>query len=266
MKVSGNLIKMKPENNNPVDYYLPINGEDIHLNPLLNKIISLAHNGVINCIHCGKKTNKSFSQGFCFNCFKTAPEADECVVRPELSKAHLGIARDMDWAREHDLIDHFVYLSVTSNLKVGVTRYHQIPGRWIDQGASQAIKLARTPNRHIAGIIEVFLKKHVDDRTNWQAMLKGEANNEIDLVPEKEKLTELLPRELKKYVCDDNEIHRLAYPGMVKLEKIKSFSFDKEKTLTGTLTGIKGQYLVFDNEKALNIRKHNGYFVSFETA
>ena len=265
MQHSGNLIKMRSDAAELVCYFLPLGDEEIDMNSLLGKEITMKHNGVINCINCGKKTNKSYSQGFCYNCFLTAPEADESVIRPELSKAHLGIARDMEWAKEHDLIDHFVYLSITSDLKVGVTRYTQIPTRWIDQGATQAIKLARTPNRHIAGVIEVFLKKFVADKTQWQAMLKGNINLDIDLFAEKSKLTERLPGELRKYAEPDNSISTFTYPLLSKIEKVNSVSFDLTSKIGGRLTGIKGQYLIFDDERVLNIRKHNGYYIDFET-
>jgi hypothetical protein len=222
MQLSGNLIKMRSEAAEPVRYFLPLGNNEIDMNSLLGKEIAMAHNGVINCISCGKKTNKSYSQGFCYNCFLIAPEADESVIRPELSKAHLGIARDMEWAKEHDLIDHFVYLAVTSDLKVGVTRHTQIPTRWIDQGAIRAIRLARTPNRHIAGVIEVFLKKFVADKTQWQAMLKGNINPDIDLLAEKLRLVERLPGELRKYAEEDSSIASFTYPVPSKIEKVRN--------------------------------------------
>lgn len=266
MQLSGNLIKMRSEAADPIHYYLALGDVEIDMNSLLGKEITMKHNGVINCINCGKKTNKSYSQGFCYNCFLTAPEADESVIRPELSKAHLGIARDMEWAKEHDLIDHFVYLSVTSDLKVGVTRHTQIPTRWIDQGAVKAIKLARTPNRHIAGVIEVFLKRFVADKTQWQAMLKGNINTNIDLLAEKVRLVDKLPGELHKYAEPDSSISIFTYPEWSKTESINSVGFDSTPEITGRLAAIKGQYLIFDDGRVINIRKHNGYFIDFETA
>ena len=230
MKASGNLIKMRSELNQPVDYFLKLGDQEIYMNSLIGKEITFEHNGVINCIHCGTKTKKSYSQGFCYNCFQTAPEADQSVVRPELSMAQFGNARDMEWATEHDLIDHYVYLSVTNDLKVGVTRYHQIPTRWIDQGAVKAIKLAKTPNRHIAGIIESFLKNHLADITKWQPMLKEEINTKIDLVEEKERIAKLLPSELQQYIETDNSLAEFSYPGDFALQNVKSVSFDKLAT------------------------------------
>lgn len=263
MIAEGNLIKMHTEWNTPINYILQVGDIEVDMNALIGKEISMEYNGVINCIHCGKKTKTSFNQGFCYNCFQTAPQADESVIRPELSMAQFGVSRDMEWAKKHDLIDHYVYLSVTNDLKVGVTRHHQIPTRWIDQGATQAIKLAKTPNRHIAGVIEKFLKKDVADITKWQAMLKDEVNKDVDLLQEKNRISQLLPAELQRYIDEDNSIMELTYPGDYQLSKVKSVGFDKMPKIEGKIGRIKGQYLIFDNGTVLNIRKHNGYWVKF---
>ena len=263
MKFEGNIHKMRTELRNPVNYFLPIGKNEVGINALIGKKISLSFTGQINCISCGKITKTSFNQGFCYNCLQTAPEASESIVRPELSKSHLGIARDMEWAEKHDLIDHYVYLALSNDVKVGVTRNHQIPTRWIDQGASFAIKLAKTPNRHIAGIIEVFLKKYYSDKTNWREMLKNEVASNIDLKKEKEKISVLLPNELQKYIDLDNEITAIEYPVIGYPQKVTSISFDKTSKIEGELKGIKGQYLIFDDNSVLNIRKHNGYFIRF---
>ncbi len=263
MQLEGNLIKMRTKLESPVKYFLRLGENEILLNDFIGKEISLIYNGQINCISCGKRTKTSFGQGFCYNCLQTAPEAGESVVRPELSKAQFGIARDMEWAEKHDLIEHIVYLAVSSEVKVGVTRNHQIPTRWIDQGASFAIQLAKTPNRHIAGVIEVFLKKHFTDKTNWRAMLKNEVAKDLDLVKQKEKVYGLLPLELKNYFDPDNKITEIEYPVISYPKTVKSIGFDKSSKIEGKLTGIKGQYLIFENNLVLNIRKHNGYFVQF---
>jgi len=265
MQLEGNILKMRTELASPVKYTLPISENEIAMNALIGKEISMNFTGQINCISCGKQTKTSFSQGFCYNCLQTAPEASESVIRPELSKAHLGIARDMEWAVKHDLIDHIVYLAVSSDVKVGVTRHHQNPTRWIDQGASAAIKLATTPNRHISGIIEVLLKKHFTDKTNWRTMLKNEIAQNINLLEEKNKVYQLLPAELKKYFEPDNEITEIEYPVISFPLNIKSIGFDKTPKIEGILTGIKGQYLIFQDDSVLNIRKHNGYFLQIRS-
>ena len=158
-----------------------------------------------------------------------------------------------------------MYLAISSGVKVGVTRSTQIPTRWMDQGAWQAIKLAKTTNRYSAGIIEVALKEHVSDRTQWQRMLKNQLIEGVDLLDKKKEMLAHLTDELRKYKCDDNDITEIIYPVEEYPEKVKSLSFDKLNEIEGRLWGIKGQYLMFDDGTVLNIRKHNGYKVSLET-
>ncbi|RKD92396.1 DUF2797 domain-containing protein [Mangrovibacterium diazotrophicum] len=263
MEYQGNILKMRSEFADPVRYFFRIGDQEIDMNALLGKQIRMQFDGQINCIACGKRTKTSFSQGFCYSCLQTAPEASETVMRPELSKSQFGIARDMKWAEEHDLIDHIVYLAVSSELKVGVTRHHQVPTRWIDQGASYAIRVAQTPNRHIAGVIEVFLKKYFTDKTNWRDMLKNNVAENFNLPEEKENVLRLLPAELRQYRCDNDEVMHFNYPALEFPDKIKSLSFDKEPVIEGEMKGIKGQYLLLDGGQVLNVRKHNGYYLSF---
>jgi hypothetical protein len=264
MQAEGNILKMRSEYENPVKYNLPVGTDVIFLNEWIGHSVKLEFTGRINCIACGKQTRTSFGQGFCYNCLQTAPEASESVMRPELSKAHFGIARDIEWAKQHDLIDHFVYLAASSDLKVGVTRNHQVPVRWIDQGASSAIIIAKTPNRHIAGIIEVWLKKYYSDKTNWREMLQNQLAD-VDLPAEKSKAIDLLPAELQKYAYAGSEIFSFHYPVVEYPRKLTSLSFDKTPVIHEVLTGIKGQYLLFENGMVLNIRKHNGYFIRIES-
>ncbi len=263
MILTGNLEKMKSEISDTVMYKLLIGDKEICINDFLGKNISLQFKNQINCVSCGAKTKKSFGQGFCYNCFTSAPEASECILHPEKCKAHLGISRDMQWSINHCLTDHIVYLANSSNIKVGITRKTQIPTRWIDQGATEAIILAITPNRHIAGIIEKYFMNYYSDKTSWQTMLKGN-NSSQDLISEKQKAVEKLPKELKQYIVDDNQITKINYPVLSFPEKIKSITFDKTDRIEGILTGIKAQYLILDNENVINIRKHRGYLVDIE--
>ena len=250
--------------NESVKYILSLGDDKIIMNDLIGKIISFKWTGKIICISCGNNINKSFAQGFCYPCFLKVPQTSECILRPELCQAHEGIARDMDWARQHCLQDHFVYLAISSGLKVGVTRSEQIPTRWIDQGAWKAIRLSKTPNRYIAGLIEVALKAHVSDRTQWQRMLKNQLIDGVDLLVEKNKMLNYLPDELKIYVSKRDDITEINYPVNDYPDKVKSLSFDKINEIKGKLWGIKGQYLIFDNGNVLNIRKHNGYGITLE--
>ncbi len=263
--MQGNIKKMATELAETVTYKLPIGDELLEMNSLIGKTITLTYLHQINCIHCGKKTKTSFAQGYCYNCYKTLPQTDASIINPELDLSYLGISRDMEWAKNHSLQPHYVYLAFSGNLKVGVTRESQVPTRWIDQGAIQAIKIAKTPNRHIAGVIEVALKSYFSDKTNWRNMLKNRKNLTIDLLAEKKKAIDLLHLELRQYQCEDDTIYDINYPLSNPIDKINSFNFDKVDTFTGVLTGIKGQYLIFDNSNVINIRRHNGYLVNIET-
>lgn len=249
--------------NETVEYHLPVGDELIDMNALLNKTIKLEYKGEMYCIGCGRKTNKSFFQGYCFPCLKTAPQTSPCILHPEKCEAHLGISRDMEWSKEHCLQNHIVYLAVSSGLKVGVTRRSQVPVRWIDQGAWKAIKLAQTPNRNAAGLLEVALKKHFDDKTNWRKMLTNNLTTDIDLVEKKQTAWELAPDELKDYFIDDDQVIEITYPVIAYPDKVKSIGFDKQPVIEKKLTGIKGQYLIFEDNTVLNIRKHNGYLIEF---
>jgi hypothetical protein len=260
MNQKGTIRKMRSEMDNPVRYFLPVGEVEVYMNECLGKHLRLQYLGEIHCIRCGRKTSKSFAQGYCYPCFTTAPETEDCVLRPELCQAHEGIARDLEYAKEHCLIEQVVYLSLTSNLKVGVTRNTQVPTRWIEQGAVRAIELARTPNRYLAGQIEVRLKAFIKDKTNWRAMLKNEVPD-IDLLSSKHEIAKKVSPEWSQYLSGDNTIYSFQYPVNDYPEKVGSMNFDKEPVVEGVLTGIKGQYLMFDSNKVLNARKFGGYSV-----
>ena len=264
MRYNGTLLKMETKLANPIEYELPIGDELVYMNHLIGKYIAFKWLKEIYCVACGRKTNKSFAQGFCYPCFLNAPETSECIFRPELCQAQDGVARDMEWAENHCLQDHIVYLAISSGIKVGVTRSGQIPARWIDQGAWQAIKLAKTPNRYTAGLIEVALKKHISDRTNWQRMLKNQLIEGVDLTIAKKEIIAHLPSDLQNYISEEDNITEINYPVNEYPEKVKSLSFDKLGEIAGRLWGVKGQYLIFDDGTVVNMRKHTGYMVELE--
>lgn len=261
--MKGILHKMKVENGNPISYSLTLENQEICLNDFIGKEINLKFLNEIRCVSCDKVTKKSFNQGFCYSCFIEAPESAECIIRPELCRAHLGEGRNVEWEEKHHNQPHIVYLAASSGVKVGVTRETQVPNRWIDQGASSAIILAEVPNRYLAGVLEVELKNHFTDKTNWQKMLKNDIDESIDLENEKWSLEEILPEDLTQYFSENDTIWELDFPVTNYPEKVKSVTFDKETEIKGTLAGIKGQYLIFDDNRVLNIRRHSGYLVEF---
>ncbi len=259
----GNLRKMLVALEDQIQYRLKLS-EELDMNAFIGQEIRIEWEGIIHCQKCAKVTKKSFGEGFCYSCFISAPEAAECILRPELCRAHLGEGRDPEWEEKHHNQPHVVYLAASSAVKVGITRKEQVPTRWIDQGASEAIILAETPNRYEAGRIEVALKDLFTDKTHWQKMLKNDIDETIDLVEEKWGLEGQLPADIIDFFSEDDEATALNYPVNKYPEKIKSLSLDKMPIVSGLLSGIKGQYLLFDSGEVFNIRKHTGYYVKIK--
>lgn len=269
--VKGVLSKMQGNNQDIVDYFLPVGEQKVHLNPLIGKPVSLVHTGNIFCCHCGKKTKKSYSQGHCFVCMKKLASCDMCIMKPETCHYAEGTCREPEWAQKNCMVDHYVYLSNTSSLKVGITRHTQIPTRWIDQGATQGLPVIKVKTRQLSGLIEVELAKHIADKTNWRMLLKGDG----DTMNLRQKWQELEPLVKDKIIALKNEFgensisllsnssaSELNYPVEQHPSKIVSHNFDKDPEVNGILQGIKGQYLLL-NTGVINIRKFTSYEVEF---
>lgn len=258
MIYTGDLSKLTTEHSSPIKYTLVLGNHQQLLNDLLGKNIQISFSGKIHCIECGKLTKSSFAQGFCYNCFQTSPATEECVLKPELCRAHLDEGRDVEWAKTHHLKPHVVYLAYSSHVKVGVTRSTQVPTRWMDQGAVKAIPFLKTPNRHIAGVAEVYLKQRFSDKTSWKKMLAAPDLFIPDLKDEVKEALFFLPEELKKYQYS-SPVFEFDYPVNSYPIIRKSINLDKTPEVNGVLCGIKGQYLLFESGEVMNVRKHNGY-------
>ncbi len=263
MTYEGNLLKMRVALAEPVQYTLKLEEDKIDMNQLLGQTIHLAFEGRINCINCGRLTKKAFGQGFCYPCFINAPQNSECIIRPELCRAHLGEGRDMEWDTAHHLQPHIVYLALTDAIKVGVTRDTQVPTRWIDQGARQALPIAEVPYRYLAGKIEVALKDHFTDKTNWRNMLKNVVKEDLRLEDYWEQAQKYLSDDVQEYVLANCPITEIHYPVLEYPEKVKSLGLDKNPMISSKLLGIRGQYLILENGEVFNVRNHSGYFVHF---
>ena len=270
MSVTGDLRKMGVEDASPVRYFLRIGSERIPLNERLGETIRLHFAGTIHCVACGRETRKSFNQGYCFPCFRQLASCDRCIVSPELCHFHLGTCREPEWGLQHCMQPHVVYLANSSGVKVGITRAGQIPTRWIDQGASQALPMIRVASRRASGLIEAALKAHVADRTDWRKMLKG-APEPADLVKTAQALLPICQKVLSgaKPAEEPGRPEFLAaaektfdYPVLEYPEKVRSINAEKQPSVTGTLLGIKGQYLILDTG-VINLRKYAGYGVAF---
>ena len=255
----GVLKKMITEIGSPIRYYLNLESDFLEINQLLDQTVKINFLGT-QCLSC-HDSKPIFRQGFCKNCFFENPSAGDWIMRPELSKAHLGEEdRDLEYEKKVQLQPHSVYLALSSHLKVGVTRKTQIPTRWIDQGAHQAVGILDVPNRYQAGVAEVSLKEHFSDKTNWRKMLQNDYE-EILWTTAINQAIDALPKDLKPHIIRDQLVTELQFPVLQYPEKVKSLNLEKENSYTGVLKGIKGQYLIFEDQTVYNIRSNEGTVV-----
>ena len=254
------LKKMRTENLQPINYFFDVESGFLHLNQLLGKTIRVEHSGS-QCLNCGL-SKLIFRQGHCQSCFFDSPATGDWIMRPELSKAHLGQEdRDLEYESKMQLQPHTVYLALSSHLKVGVTRKSQLPTRWIDQGAHQATVILEVPNRYLAGVGEVALKNFFSDKTNWRKMLQNNAEA-VDWEKARNLAIDSIPNDLKPYVVrETTEIQSLTFPVLQYPEKVKSLNLSKTPLYEGKLMGIKGQYLIFEDATVFNVRSNEGQCV-----
>jgi hypothetical protein len=275
VELSGALRKMATAHvtGEPVQYRLPLGEAQLPLNQLLGRRVALEYHGSISCLHCGRATRKSFNQGYCYPCFRSLAACDSCIVSPEKCHFDAGTCREPVWAAQFCHTPHVVYLANSSGLKVGITRGTQLPTRWLDQGAVQALPILRVETRQQSGLVETVLKQHVADRTNWRAMLRGQVE-ELDLRAERDRLLALCRDELAALQQRFGlqaiqplaaEPLRFDYPVLEYPVKVSSLDLEKSPSVTGTLLGIKGQYLILD-AGVINIRKFGAYQVTFRAA
>jgi hypothetical protein len=268
----GIVRKMRSRLGQPVSYSARLGDNEIALNPLIDQQLKLIFSGSIYCIHCNRKTNKSFNQGYCYPCFQKLAQCDSCIIHPERCHFEQGSCREPAWGEKYCMQDHIVYLANSSGLKVGITRATQVPTRWIDQGATQALAIMRVRSRLQSGTLEMAFKQHVADKTNWRDMLKGKAA-ELDMAGERDRLLAACEEDVKELmatfgffaisVLKGIDAVSIDYPVQAYPEKITSLNFDKEPVVSGTLKGIKGQYLIFDSG-VINLRRFSGYEVELQ--
>jgi len=262
MQYKGVLRKMATELADPIQYYLIFDGDFLNLNQVLNTELTISFIKY-ECLNC-REDLPIFRQGFCRTCFYKIPTAGDWIMRPELSTAHLDKEdRDLEYEKKVQLQPHIVYLANSSNIKVGVTRKTQVPTRWIDQGAHEAIEIVEVPNRYLAGVTEVALKEHIGDKTNWRKMLTNNVDDE-NLVAYRNKLKEYVPEEAAAYFIENNAETHLEFPVLQYPKKVKSLNLNKTPTFSGVLKGIKGQYLIFEDDTVFNVRGSEGYVVGLE--
>ena len=269
----GSLSKMAVRLGETAQYAFRLDEQEVPVNPLLGKRVRLEYLGAIHCTHCGRKTKKSFSQGYCYPCFTRLAQCDSCIVSPEKCHFDAGTCREPEWGERFCMTDHVVYLANSSGVKVGITRASQIPTRWLDQGASQALPIFRVATRQQSGLVEDLLRTQVADKTNWRALLKGDAVP-LDLPAIRDQLLESCAEGIAALQqrfglqaiqpVGDAEVVEIRYPVEAYPTKVASHDLEKTPVVEGILRGIKGQYLILDTG-VINLRKYTAYQVAVLT-
>ena len=272
--ITGTIAKLHShiDHSGKVEYHLPIGSKLCALNPLVGQNIKLAYTNRIECVHCGTAIKKSYQQGYCFLATRKLAQCDLCILKPELCHHHLGTCREPEWGTQHCIQDHIIYLSYTSGLKVGITR--NMPTRWVDQGAVLALPIFKVSSRRISGLLEKALSQHISDKTAWRKMLQLKEVNDCDLINKRDELLAVIKTDITKYQQEfgasaivrltEASAYKFIYPVQSTPDKISSFNFDKNPEIEGRLTGIKGQYLIFEHG-VINMRKFSGYEITLSS-
>ena len=273
VQLQGQLEKMaiSAATDGAAHYELVLGKTRTGLNALLGQTVQLDYQGAIHCSACGRRTKTSFAQGYCYPCFTSLAQCDSCMMSPEKCHFHLGTCREPDWAEQVCFNEHIVYLANSSGLKVGITRATQMPTRWLDQGAVQALPIARVATRRLSGLLEDLFRREVADKTNWRALLKGDAPL-LNLAAERDRLFGQFSGELLALqrehgpaaiqLLDASSEQQFHYPVLQYPAKITSLNLDKTPQVRGRLMGLKGQYLLLDSG-VINLRKYTSYQVAF---
>jgi len=269
----GALGHMQSMDGSPVCYALEVGESSVPLNDLLGRDVTLRFVGRITCRYCGAMTRKSYGDGYCYECFKTLARCDLCVVSPDRCHYAAGTCREPEWGDAFCMQPHLVYLANSAGPKVGITRPHNVPMRWLDQGATQGMLVMRTQTRHQAGCVEVALARYVGDRTDWRGLVGREAPP-IDLTALLARLRDRAKLELAalaarfpgalEWVASPTP-HSFEYPVTSYDGAATVLSLIVDRATGGTLLGIKGQYLLFDTG-VLNVRRFTSYHVEIAHA
>jgi hypothetical protein len=256
---AGILRDLKPRlGEEKVLYSLLLDDQEIPLNPLIGADMRLTFAQEKECVFCGRKVKKLFGGGSCWPCFQRLAINDLCQVKPTL--CHYETCREPEWGDAHCMIPTYVYLAKSSDIKVGITR--NLPGRWMDQGAVEAVVIGLLPTRKMAGELELFLSGFVKDRTDWRKMLRGETA-QTSLLEVRERLLPQIPDEYRAYLLPSEPVLYLNYPVQQVPERIAAHDLEKAPA-EGRLLGIKGSYLILDTG-VLNVPKFAGFKVRLET-
>ena len=87
----------------------------------------------------------------------------------------------------------------------------------------------------------------------------------IDLKKEKDMAVQKIPEKIySKLIPKTDAPLTINFPVLKIPEKVKSLNIVKENNFEGILKGIKGQYLIFEDNSVFNIRSNEGLQITIK--
>jgi hypothetical protein len=121
-------------------------------------------------------------------------------------------------------------------------------------------------------MIERYVIENHDlaDKTNWRQLVRGYHTSPEEIGSIKRKLLADMPAICKHLGIEPLEIyafeapwHHLVFPVVSYPTQPQSWDLLKQGPITGLLSGICGQYLLFGRDnKVVNMRRYSGYAIS----
>ncbi len=260
--VEGPLIKLVAEAGDTVSYTLQLDDENaasIALNSVISDGLEIRFLGRISCRFCKSITPKSYGDGYCYRCFMRLARCDLCVVSPDRCHYQQGTCREPQWGESFCMQPHIVYLANSSGPKVGITRNGYQIGRWLDQGACQAVPILAAATRQNAGLAEASLAKYLPDRTDWRRLVR-EDSEPVDLLVLRDKLRRTVSGLPQGITWLDEQPLSFNFPVARYSHRVGRLRLDHTPVVSGNLLGIKGQFLLFEHG-VFNVRQHTSYHV-----
>ncbi len=84
----------------------------------------------------------------------------------------------------------------------------------------------------------------------------------LNLKEIKKYMTTKIPSQYQKYIFEDDSITNISFPILKYPIKIKSLKLEKTSSIEGIINGVKGQYIILDNNRVFNVRSHEGFVVN----
>jgi len=228
--------------------------QNLHLNSYIGHTIVIDGPVYTRCLGCRSVYKKLYKRGYCYLCFNNLAVCDLCVLQPHRCHFHLNTCREPDWGIKHCFQPHYVYLSYTDKVKIGITRVHNLTTRMMHQGAIACLPVLLVPSRKIAGLIEISVKEHFSMTTAWKGMLNSRDVDADVLYASRDLFYREFDHNAYQHVIPTwyKDVIRISYP--LSCDVTTSIL---QLPIHDRLVGLKGMYMIFENG-VFNMRRLAG--------